>query len=61
MQQTEESGLPALPRSVAADLMLPRAVALSMAAALPLPASPQHATPDPPARHSGTAKVCLDY
>ena len=55
--EEDKSALPALPQSVTGNLMLPRAVALSQAAALPLPASPQHLTPEAPARHSGNAKV----
>lgn len=54
--QAKQTDLPAAPKS-AATCMVPRAVALSQAAALPLPASPQHGNGDPPARHSANARV----
>jgi len=48
-----------MPKSMSA-MMLPRAVALAKATALPLPASPVGATPgEAPARASGNAQVGL--
>ena len=48
---------PEVPKSVPA-MMLPRAVALAKATALPLPVSPVGATPgEAPARASGNAQV----
>lgn len=55
--EPEQASLPDLPETAAAGLMVPRAVALAKATALPLPASPQHASPEAPARHSINARV----
>ena len=58
-QQQQEEAEQELAKSVVNTAMVPRAVALAKAAAVPLPGSPATGVPvEPPARSRGNAQVC---